>query len=485
VFTLKTVTKRCVLIGALFFLATPQSQAADANGAEWFSLEGKSVAEGNTPDAQGLVRAFHAPVLGMTRTTQKESQGTVLLLPGGGYSILDVLNEGSRTAQALNGFGYDVAMLEYHVGSGARSRDLALADVQAAWRLLKEKPETLGIKGRRWIVMGYSAGGHLAARLVQDLPEKQQPDDLMLVYPAYLEEKAADAQAPTVQPPAHIKSRLAAIMAANDRATWLKGARDYVSAWQKGGGYGIMFELKTGGHGFGMKPGLAGDLAQWPNILNYFLENGPKPGVGPFNTVLPWFLPNVSSRLATFKKDAPADQGAVVFLGDSITAKWKLDDAFHDFKVANRGISGDTTRGMLCRLQENVLGLHPKAIVFMGGINDFSQQPRGTAQTISENVRLMLEEVRAGNPDVPVLVCEILPAGFVSLETVRATNAAVDKVMEGFPNAHRVKILESFLKADGTQDKSLFLDGTHPTAAGYAVWQKVLAPELARYAPGK
>jgi lysophospholipase L1-like esterase len=82
-------------------------------------------------------------------------------------------------------------------------------------------------------------------------------------------------------------------------------------------------------------------------------------------------------------------------------------------------------------------------------------------------------------------VCEILPAGFVSLETVRATNAAVDKVMEGFPNAHRVKTFESFLKADGTQDKSLFLDGTHPTAAGYAVWQKVLAPELARYAPGK
>jgi lysophospholipase L1-like esterase len=484
VFTLKTIAIHCVLIGAFFFLATPHARAVDANGTEWFSLEGKSVPAGNASDAQGLVRAFNAPVLGVTRTTQAESLGTVLLLPGGGYSILDVLNEGSRTAQSLNGLGYDVAMLEYHVGAGAKSRDMALDDGQVAWRLL-EKPGALGTKGRRSIVMGYSAGGHLAARLVQGLPEKQQPDDLVLVYPAYLEETAADSKAPTVQSPSHIKSRLVAIMAADDRATWLKGARDYVSAWQKAGGYGIMFEFKTGGHGFGMKPGLTGDLAQWPDILNYFIENGPKPGVGPFNTVLPWFLPNVSGRLAAFKKEAQTDQGAVVFLGDSITAKWKLDDAFHDFKVANRGISGDTTRGMLCRLQENVLDLHPKAIVYMGGINDFSQQPKGTAQTISENVRLMLEQIRASNPGVPVLVCEILPAGFVPLETVRTTNAAVDKVIEGFPNAHRVKSFASFLKADGTQDKALFVDGTHPTAAGYAVWQKVLEPEIAKYVQGK
>ena len=88
---------------------------------------------------------------------------------------------------------------------------------------------------------------------------------------------------------------------------------------------------------------------------------------------------------------------------------------------------------MLCRIQENVLDLHPKAIIYMGGINDFSQQPRGTAETISENVRLMLERVRTSNPGVPVLVCEILPAGFVPLETVRAANAAVDSVIENFP----------------------------------------------------
>lgn len=110
-----------------------------------------------------------------------------------------MLNQGSRTAQALNGFGYAVAMLEYHVGAGAKSREQALDDAETAWRLLKEKPDALRFKSSRLVVMGYSAGGHLAARLVQQLPANQQPDDVILVYSAYLEETAADSKQTVVQ----------------------------------------------------------------------------------------------------------------------------------------------------------------------------------------------------------------------------------------------------------------------------------------------
>lgn len=479
--TLRTTITLWVLTVAFFLLGTPPVQAADTNATEWFSLDGTPTPAGNPPNEQGLVRKFDAPVLGVTRTSRSDLQGTVLLLPGGAYSILDVLNEGSRTAQALNGFGYDVVMLEYHVGAGARSRDQALDDAKTAWRLLKEKPEALRFKSSRLVVMGYSAGGHLAARLVQQLPDNQQPDDVILVYPAYLEEMAAGATIPAVQPPSQIKSRLVAIMAADDRNNWLKGARDYVNAWQTAGGYGIMFEFKTGGHGFGMKPGLTGDLAQWPNILNYFLQNGPKPGVGPFNTVLPWFLPNVEGRLSAFSKSKAQDEGAFVFLGDSITAKWNLSDAFPGIKIANRGISGDTTRGMLCRLQDNVLDLHPKAIVVLGGINDLFGQPKGTAESISANVRSILEQVRTANGDTPIYVCEVMPCKTMPREVVMATNAALAKVVAEYANAHLVKTYAPFLNADGMQNETLFGDGTHPNAAGYEVWQSVLKPELTKH----
>ena len=458
-----------LLLPLLSFGAPLRAQAADTISPEWFSLQGTPVKGGNAPDEQGLVRQFDAAVLGVTRTTRPDSLGTVLLLPGGGYSILDVLNEGARTAAALNNFGYDVVMLEYHVGAGVKSRPLALEDALAAWRLLMDKPEALGIKGRRRIVMGYSAGGHLATRMVQEMPEKEQPDDVVLVYPAYLNEMAAGTQLPTVQPPAHPRSRLVAIMAADDRATWLKGCRDYVDAWRKAGGEGLMFQFKEGGHGFGMKPGLTGDLAQWPKILNYFLENGPKPGVGPFNMVLPWFLPNRDGRLAKFKADQTADQGAVVFLGDSITSKWKLEQAFPEYKIANRGIAGDTTRGMLVRSGDNVLALHPKAMVFLGGINDLFGP--GTPETIGTNLRSILELVRKAS-DMPIFVCEVLPCKGRPSELVRATNAALAKVAGDFTNVHLVKTYAPLLKPDGTQDETLFLDGTHPNEAGYAVLQQ-------------
>jgi lysophospholipase L1-like esterase/predicted esterase len=478
---LNTRVVACLIIVMTCQISIAQTLPADPAKTEWFSLEGKPVTTANTSEG-GLVRKFDAPVLGITRRAKPESLGTVLLFPGGAYRILDVLNEGARTAETLSGFGYDVVMLEYHVNAGEKTRELALEDALTTWRMIKEQPQTLGLKNGRGIVMGYSAGGHLAARLVESLPAAQQPDDVVLVYPAYLEERAADATAPNVRPPSELKSRLVTIMAADDRAAWVKGAHDYVDAWQKSGGYGIFHEFKTGGHGFGMKPGLTGDVAQWPNILKYFLENGPKPGVGPFNTVLPWYLPNVEGRLAAFKKDKEKDQGAVVFLGDSITAKWNLTEAFPDMKVANRGISGDTTRGMFCRLQDNVLDLHPKLIVFMGGINDFTQQPKGTPQNIESNVRSMLEQIRSASPNTPVLICEILPSRNATPETLRETNAAVDQVIADFPNAHRVKTYAAFLKPDGSQDQSLFLDGTHPNPAGYAVWKGVLKPELDKYA---
>ena len=57
-------------------------------------------------------------------------------------------------------------------------------------------------------------------------------------------------------------------------------------------------------------------------------------------------------------------------------------------------------------------------------------------------------------------------------------NAAVDKVIADFPNAHRVKTCAAFLNPDGTENFTLFLDGTHPNSSGYAVWERILNPEL-------
>lgn len=468
-------------MAVVVYLATGPLMASPATG-QWFALDGRTLTAGNPVETNGLIRRFNAPVLRVTRAATDQAQGTILLLPGGGYQLLDVQNEGLRTAESLNRFGYDVVLLEYHVASGAQTRDLALQDALASWRLLKSRPAALGVHAGRSGIMGYSAGGHLATRTVQTLATNsldQPPDDLILIYPAYLDESVAGSTNPQVRPPKSPKPRLIAMIAEDDRPAWVKSCRRYVDAWQQSGGQVNTHFFKTGGHGFGMWPGLTGDLEHWPEILKYFLENGPKLGVGPFNNVLPWFIGNRDERLANFQKHKIEDQGAIVFLGDSITANWNLTNSFPGLKLANRGIAGDTTRGMLCRLQANVLDLQPKAIVLLGGINDLFTPPQGTPEAVALNVRSMLEQIHATSPGTPVLVCEIFPCKSMAVDIVRAANAAVDKVVADFPNAHRVKTYDEFLNTDGMQNSGLFMDGTHLNPAGYDVWAKLMKHELA------
>ena len=80
------------------------------------------------------------------------------------------------------------------------------------------------------------------------------------------------------------------------------------------------------------------------------------PGVGPIRRYQ-WFTRLWERRRSEWAKRVEADRGSVVFLGDSITQGWGDDfgGAFPGMKVANRGISGDTTRGVLIRLKEDVL----------------------------------------------------------------------------------------------------------------------------------
>src|SRR3954465_15368395 len=78
------------------------------------------------------------------------------------------------------------------------------------------------------------------------------------------------------------------------------------------------------------------------------------PGAGPIRRY-DWFQKTWTERRSKWAKEARKDRGAVVFLGDSITQGWgdQMGDSFPGMKVANRGISGDTTRGVLIRLQED------------------------------------------------------------------------------------------------------------------------------------
>src|SRR5262245_51638142 len=83
------------------------------------------------------------------------------------------------------------------------------------------------------------------------------------------------------------------------------------------------------------------------------------PGKGPIRS-----FDFMAGERRAFWSKRQQDQGAVAFVGDSLTGGWKnLARDFPKLKVANRGVGGDVSRGALFRFQQDVLELNPQAVV--------------------------------------------------------------------------------------------------------------------------
>ena len=122
------------------------------------SLEGKDGVPAPViePGKDGIdrIHKVETPALELFPTTQKPARGTIMVCPGGGYGILAINHEGYFVAQKLNEFGYDVAILLYHVSAGNETRELALADAKTALadaekRLAEDRQKAATSKKRR------------------------------------------------------------------------------------------------------------------------------------------------------------------------------------------------------------------------------------------------------------------------------------------------------------------------------------------------
>lgn len=237
------------------------------------SLEGQP-ASPNPVGRDQLIHDVKSPVLRLQRTTAASPLGTVLVFPSGGYHVLSVVRDGTDKAAFFNGLGYDAAILEYTISPKGWARDdavraAALRDAIAAVRLIRLQGEQLGLRKGRFILMGGSAGGHLVARTVAALDERERPDVLVLFYPAYLEEVPPGGKQAGLPIPEGRLPPLFVTIAADDDATWIKGARGYTLAWSKAGGLATFRLFDDGGHGF--KDGSRA-AREWPTHLQAFLE---------------------------------------------------------------------------------------------------------------------------------------------------------------------------------------------------------------------
>ena len=205
------------------------------------------------------------------------------------------------------------------------------------------------------------------------------------------------------------------------------------------------------------------------------------PGAGPIRRY-DWFRKLWQARRSAWAKEAMADQGAVVFLGDSITQGWgkTLGDSFRGMKVANRGISGDTTRGMLIRLEEDVLSLKPSVVVLLMGTNDLEE--KAEPETIAGNLTLIIKALKEHNPKMPIILCKVFPSSESKsrpAEKIKRINELFAEAVKGDPQVIVLETWLLFADEKGNAKKDEFPDLLHPNKLGYSKWAAALQPIFA------
>lgn len=200
------------------------------------------------------------------------------------------------------------------------------------------------------------------------------------------------------------------------------------------------------------------------------------PGSGPIR-LHPWMKDNRDHFWSRREKD----QGAIVFVGSSMIGNWKtLAADFPALKVANRGIGGDVSRGLLFRFQEDVLDLNPRALVLAIGSNDLSAH--ADPGVIAENVAAIIDLARAHNPDLPIVLCPVAPRQDPKAPMKPGAFDAYNALLVELgarKNAVVPDLRTPFVTADGELIREYYRqDLLHLTPAGYARLREAVAAAL-------
>jgi acetyl esterase/lipase len=247
-----------------------------------------TTAKDNLIAGKPLVRLGNVSVPTLTlyqaHNTGAKPVPAVVVFPGGGYSILAIDLEGTEVCDWLTAKGVACVLLKYRVpGSGPYPKSVeALEDAQRAMGLVRQHAEQWGIDPQRIGVLGFSAGGHLAAaisthfdqRLFDPVDEADKlscrPDFAVVVYPGYLalaEENFAPN--PEIKPTSNTPPTF--IVQAEDDPVHVENAVVYFLALKNAKVSAELHIYAEGGHGYGLRR-TALPITAWPQEVETWLH---------------------------------------------------------------------------------------------------------------------------------------------------------------------------------------------------------------------
>ena len=261
-----------------------------------------SVEEKSVTDANGILRISGVTVPTITAyiaPKEKATGAAVMICPGGGYGILAASHEGSDFAKWFNERGISAFVLKYRLPNEKammHQHEVPLMDAMQAMKLIRQHAGKWNIDLNKIGVMGFSAGGHLAATLSthynmgEKASEEAKPNFSMLIYPVIslspelahggsrdnllgpekseelIKYYSNEMQVSAKTPPAFL------VHAMDDGAVPVENSIEYYLALKKLKIPAEMHLYPVGGHGYGFRTEGKGSLANWPAAMEGWLK---------------------------------------------------------------------------------------------------------------------------------------------------------------------------------------------------------------------
>ncbi len=254
-----------------------------------------------------IVQHTTRPLITIFPARGKANGVTLLIVPGGGYQRVVIDKEGFEAAEWFTQRGFAAAVLRYRLPADgwAAGADAPVHDAMRAMRLLRQLPTPKGSPAPRIGAIGYSAGGHLVARLITEpsltYPRRDAADELaarpdfaVLMYPVihttgeYAHAGSAAqlvaggvnaADLARYSPDRNVSAstpRTLLVHAADDATVAVENSQRMYDALRKAGVRSELHVFDRGGHGFGLRSIAGRTVAIWPTLVeNWALNETP------------------------------------------------------------------------------------------------------------------------------------------------------------------------------------------------------------------
>lgn len=198
-------------------------------------------------------------------------------------------------------------------------------------------------------------------------------------------------------------------------------------------------------------------------------------------------LPPFWQDIVAFKKQdslqSPQKQ-AILFVGSSSFTKWKdVNTYFPNYTIINRGFGGSTLIDVIRYTYDVILPYQPKQVVIYCGENDLAAQDSISAEEVLLRVKTLFSIIRTNLPDATISYVSIKPSPVrASIQgKVKAANVLIKAFLKKQKNTAFIDVYKPMLDANGQMREELYVsDRLHMKPAGYAIWQKVIAPYLVK-----